>query len=102
MGVPKRSLLTPIQEHIERAIQDVLASLPDPDRLSADERRGIIARYAAVLEGDFIYWMTAAHLSVESKEAHAIIQDNPLEEGRDHHPGMLRRCCPPARGAPPG
>src|SRR2546428_10953378 len=101
MVVPKRSLLTPIQEHIERAIQDVLASLPDPDRLSADERRGIIARYAAVLEGNFIYWMTAAYLSVESKEAHAIIQDNLLEEVRDNHPGMLRRVAHPADAAPP-
>src|SRR5438128_7779673 len=81
----------PLHDHIDGAIQDLLASCPDPARLAADERRGIIARYAAVLEGNFIYWMTAAYLSVESKEAHAIIQDNLLEEVRDNHPGMLRR-----------
>jgi len=79
------------QEYIERSIHEVLASLPDPARLSAEERRGMIARYTAVLEGNFIYWMTATYLSVQSPEAHAIIKDNLREEVRDNHPGMLRR-----------
>jgi hypothetical protein len=30
------------------------------EQLSADDRRGIIARYTAVIEGTFTYWMTAA------------------------------------------
>src|SRR6266571_1075044 len=81
----------PIQEHIDRAIDDLLASFPHPEKLSAAERRGIIARYTAVLEGNFIYWMTAAYLSVGSEEAHTIIQGNLLEEVRDNHPGMLRK-----------
>src|SRR2546426_2478218 len=88
---PKPSRTASLQEHIDRATQDLIASCRDPERLSPEERRGISARYAAVLEGNFIYWMTAAYLSVESKEAHAIIQDNLLEEVRDNHPGMLRR-----------
>src|SRR6266850_5372429 len=90
----------PIQEYIDRATHDLIASCPGPDQLSAAERRGIIARYAAVLEGNFIYWMTAAYLSVESKEAHAIIQDNLLEEVRDNHPGMLRRFAIAAHAVP--
>ena len=88
------------QEHVDRVIQELIASLPAPDRLSADDRRGIIARYAAVLEGNFIYWMTAAHLAVASAEAKAIIEDNLLEEVRDNHPGMLRRFVIAAHAVP--
>jgi hypothetical protein len=80
-----------IQAHIEREIEDLLASLPDPARLSAEQRRGIIARYTAVLEGNFIYWMTGAFLAVGSDEARAKIIDNLREEVRDSHPNMLRR-----------
>src|SRR5437016_4342096 len=40
----------PLHDQIDGAIQDLLASCPDPAWLSADERRGIIARYADVLE----------------------------------------------------
>ena len=73
-----------------RIIEELIASLPDPDKLSAGERRGIIARYTAVLEGNFIYWMTATYLSAKSEEAHPILLDNLMEEIRDCHPAMLR------------
>ena len=89
-----------IETRITRAIDETLASFPDPDVLSAEERRRIIARYTAVLEGNFIYWMTAAYLSVASTEAHAIIRNNLLEEVRDNHPGMLRRFAMAARAIP--
>src|SRR5437870_5872450 len=88
---PPQLLTAPFQQEIDRAIQDLLASLPNPGQLSPEERRGIIARYTAVLEGNFIYWMTAAYLAVASDEAHAIIEDNLREEVRDNHPGMLRK-----------
>jgi len=94
------SRTAPIQEHIDGAIQELFASLPNPDRLSAEEQCAIIARYTAVLEGNFIYWMTAAYLSVASTEAHAIIRSNLLEEVRDNHPGMLRRFAVAARSIP--
>ena len=68
-----------------------MGSLPKPEQLSSEERRGMIARYTSVLEGNFIYWMTAAYLSVQSEEARPIIIDNLLEEVRDSHPAMLRR-----------
>lgn len=80
-----------LKDQVDRAIGELIASLPAPDRLSRADRRGIIARYTAVLEGNFIYWMTAAHLAVASDTAHAIIEDNLREEVRDNHPGMLRR-----------
>src|SRR2546426_90630 len=80
-----------MREHIDHTIHDLLASLPDPQQLSPVDRRGIIARYTAVLEGNFVYWMTSAYLSVKSQEAHQIVDDNLREEVRDNHPGMLRR-----------
>src|SRR5580692_5086942 len=89
-----------IQQHIDRAIEDVLATLPDPKRLSADQRRGIIARYSAVLEGNFIYWMTGAYLSVGSEQARSKILENLLEEVRDSHPNMLRKFAIAAHAVP--
>jgi hypothetical protein len=89
-----------IQEQIDRVIDDLLASLPCPEQLSADERRGIIARYTVVLEGNFIYWMTGAYLSVRSEEARSIILDNLREEVRDCHPGMLRKFAMAAHAVP--
>ena len=91
-----------VQAHIDREIDDLLASLPDPETLSAGERRGILARYTAVLEGNFIYWMTGAYLSAASDEARAKIMDNLLEEVRDCHPGMLRRFTIAADAVPSG
>jgi hypothetical protein len=89
-----------IQGYIDREIDDLLASLHDPAELSAEERRAIIARYAAVLEGNFIYWMTGAYLSVQSDEARAKIIDNLREEVRDCHPGMMRRFAIAAHAIP--
>src|SRR5256712_13871210 len=88
------------QAHIDRMIEDLLASLPDPRQLSAEDRRGLIARYAAVLEGNFIYWMTGAYISVGSDEARAKILDNLREEVRDCHPGMMRRFAIAAHAIP--
>ena len=90
----------PIQAHLDRATEDLLASLPDPKELSADQRRGIIARYTAVLEGNFIYWMTGAYIAAGSEEARAKIMDNLREEVRDCHPGMMRRFAISANAVP--
>jgi len=97
---PERSHTAPLQEHIDRAIHDLIASCPNAEQLSPDEQRGIIARYTAVLEGNFIYWMTAAYLSVVSQQAHSIIQENLREEVRDNHPGMLRKFAIAAHAVP--
>jgi hypothetical protein len=103
---PSLDLLTPLshpsaaKEQVNNAIREVISSLPDPKRLSPEERRALIGRYTAVLEGNFIYWMTAAYLSVKSLEAHSIIEENLREEVRDNHPGMLRRFAMAAHAMP--
>src|SRR5437899_476866 len=84
-------ITAPIQAHIEQTIEDLLASLPDATQLPAEARRGILARYTAVLEGNFIYWMTGAYLAVGTDVARDKIIDNLREEVRDSHPHMLRR-----------
>jgi heme oxygenase-like protein len=89
-----------IQEHLDRAVDDLLNWLPPVEQFSAAERRGIVARYSTVLEGNFIYWMTAAYLSVRTEEARSIILDNLREEVRDCHPGMLRRFAMAAHAVP--
>jgi hypothetical protein len=80
-----------IKQNINAMIDDVIASLPDIKQLSSEERRALIARYSSVLEGNFIYWMTATYMAVKSEEARPIILDNLHEEIRDAHPAMLRR-----------
>lgn len=80
-----------IKQTINTIIDDLIASLPELKSLSGAEQRGIIARYTAVLEGNFIYWMTAALIAVKSEEARPILIDNLYEEVRDAHPAMLRR-----------
>jgi hypothetical protein len=87
----EREVESSIQPKIANMIEELFASLPDPKKLTSSERRGIIARYTAVLEGNFIYWMTAALLSVQSDESRPILLDNLNEEIRDCHPAMLRR-----------
>jgi hypothetical protein len=77
-----------------------LASLPTASQLTAGERRGIIARYSAVLEGNFIYWMAGAYIATNSEETQSIIRGNLLEEIRDCHPGMLRKFAMAAHAAP--
>jgi len=80
-----------IQEQIAMKIDDLIATLPNPEQLTPEQRRGIIARYTAVLEGNFIYWMTATLLAVQSEEARPILLDNLHEEISESHPVMLRK-----------
>lgn len=80
-----------IKQTVNGMIDDLITSLPDPNALTSAERRGIIARYTAVLEGNFIYWMTATLLAVQAEEARPILLENLHEEVRDAHPAMLRR-----------
>jgi hypothetical protein len=88
---PQLQTLSSIKQRIDSQIDDLIAALPDPKDLTSEQRRGIIARYTAVLEGNFIYWMTAAYLSTQSEEARPIIIDNLKEEVGECHPEMLRR-----------
>ena len=92
---PELHNLAPIKRQIDSEIDSLVAALPDPKDLTPEQRRGIIARYSAVLEGNFIYWMTAAYLSVRSEEARPILIDNLRKEIADCHPEMLRRFAGP-------
>jgi len=89
-----------IKAYLDSITDNLLTSLPAAERLSAAERRGIIARYSAVLEGNFIYWMTGAYLAAKSEEARAAILENLHEEVRDCHPGMLRTFAMAAQAQP--
>lgn len=83
--------LSSIPETINGLIDDLIASLPNPRLLNNSERRGIIARYTSVLEGNFIYWMTATLLAAKSEDVHPILVENLHEEISDAHPIMMRR-----------
>jgi hypothetical protein len=88
------------QQQIATMTDDLITQLPDAARLSSDQRRGIIARYSSVLEGNFIYWMTAAYISVKADEVRPILAENLFEEIRDSHPAMLRRFAIAANALP--
>jgi hypothetical protein len=85
------SLVASVQAKTESIIDDLIGSLPDPKQMTSEERRGVIARYTAVLEGNFIYWMTATLLAVQSENSRPILLDNLNEEIRECHPVMLRK-----------
>ncbi len=89
-----------IKDHLCHIADNLLSSFPDADTVSNDACREIIARYSAVLEGNFIYWMTGAYLASRSNEARSIILDNLFEEVRDSHPAMLRRFTMAADASP--
>jgi hypothetical protein len=80
-----------IEDKVTAIIDELIDSLPDPKQLTSDERRGIIARYTSVLEGNFIYWMTAALIASKVEQSRPILLENLHEEVRDCHPLMLRR-----------
>jgi hypothetical protein len=88
-------------EHKTTAIIDELIDwLPDPKRLTSEERRGIIARYTSVLEGNFIYWMTAAAIAAKAEQSRPILLENLYEEVHDCHPLMLRKFAMAANAFP--
>lgn len=89
--LPNSSVDTFIKPKIEGMIEDMMASLPNPNQLTSAERRGIIARYTAVLEGNFIYWMTATLMAIQAEGAKPHILENLDEEIREAHPVMLRK-----------
>ena len=96
----KESSLTSTKTRIDQAIDNMIASLPEPGRLTSKQQRAMIARYTAVLEGNFIYWMTAAYIAVKSDEVRPILAENLFEEVRDAHPVMLRKFAVSAHAFP--
>jgi hypothetical protein len=80
-----------LEDKTTAIIDELIDSLPDPKHLTSEERRGIIARYTSVLEGNFIYWMTAAALAAKAEQSQPILLQNLYEEVHDAHPLMLRK-----------
>ena len=80
-----------IEDKTTAIIDELIDSLPAPRQLTSEERRGIIARYASVLEGNFIYWMTATAIAAKAKQSRPILLDNLYEEVHDCHPQMMRK-----------
>jgi hypothetical protein len=89
-----------IPQHINANIDEFMSSLPEASGLTSEQRRGIIARYTAVLEGNFIYWMTATLIAVKSEDAKPHLLENLHEEVRDAHPAMMRSFAIAARAFP--
>jgi hypothetical protein len=94
------SLGDSIQQQIAIIVDDLITQLPNPQHLSGEQRRNIIARYTAVLEGNFIYWMTAASIAAKADEVRPILGENLFEEVRDSHPAMMRRFAVAAHAYP--
>jgi hypothetical protein len=80
-----------IEDQTTALIDALIDSLPDPKQLTSEERRGIIARYASVLEGNFIYWMTATVIAAKAEQWRPILLENLYAEVRDCHPLMMRK-----------
>jgi hypothetical protein len=89
-----------IQDKTTAIIDELIDWLPDPKRLTGEERRGIIARYTSVLEGNFIYWMTATVIAAKAKQSGPILLGNLYEEVHDCHPLMLRKFAMAANAFP--
>jgi Iron-containing redox enzyme len=97
---PQLQTISSIKQRIATEIDSMMASLPEIKDLRPEQRRGMIARYTAVLEGNFIYWMTATYLSVTAEDAKPVIIDNLREECGDSHPAMMRRFAVAAHAFP--
>ena len=80
-----------VEDKTTAIIDELIDSLPDPKQLTSEESRGIIARYTSVLEGNFIYWMTATVIAAKAEQSRPILLENLYEEVHDCHPLMLRK-----------
>ena len=89
-----------LEDQTTAMIDELIDSLPDPKQLTGEERRGIIARYTSVLEGNFIYWMTAAVIAAKAEQSQSILLENLNEEVREAHPLMLRKFAMAAKAFP--
>jgi hypothetical protein len=100
LDAPPAVSVSQLETRIDSLISEFFNSIPKPAGLSPEQRRGILARYTAVLEGNFIYWMTGALLACRSEETSDIVLHNLHEEVRDSHPNMLRRFAVAAGAVP--
>ena len=89
-----------LEDKVTAIIDELIDSLPDPKQLTGEERRGIIARYSSVLEGNFIYWMTATAIAAKAEQSGPILLANLYDEVHDAHPHMMRKFAMAANAFP--
>lgn len=95
-----KSVDSQLQKQFLDATEEIKNKLPQADRLSLDECRAVIQRYAAAIEGNFIAWMGAAEISARSIEGRFAAGENLFVELKDDHAGMLHEFARSAHSLP--
>lgn len=75
-------------EELKRAVKKYLPSL---NQLSDKQARSLLKRYAAAIEPNFTYWMSAAAVSAKTQQGRYAATENLEVEIQDDHRGMLRK-----------
>lgn len=78
------------EEKISVAVKEVMGLVSSISLVSAEDAKKIIKRYAAGIEGNFIAWLSSAHICVKSNKGRNIINENLQVEIGENHPAMLR------------
>jgi hypothetical protein len=79
-----------LKSRIKELKQAVKSCLPDVKQLSDEQARTILQQYAAAIEPNFTYWMSAAFMSAKTQQGRYAAVENLEVEIRDDHRGMLR------------
>ena len=78
----------------------VAETLPTLAWLSNDQKRRILKRYVAALEGNFLAWMAATSITCRSMKSRYAADQNLWDEISEDHPGMLREFAKSADAEP--
>ncbi len=78
-------------------ISNYLSTLSD---LSQEKRSGIIKKYTAAIEGNFVSWMGAVSICARSVQGRYAASENLWIEMMDDHAGMLREFARAAHSEP--
>jgi len=79
-----------LESRIEELKRAVKKYLPNLNQLSDEQARSLLKRYAAAIEPNFTYWMSAAVVSAKTQQGRYAATENLEVEIRDDHRGMLR------------
>jgi hypothetical protein len=90
----------PLDQWMARLKMEVCAFLPNEALLSEQQCRQILARYAAAIEPNFTYWLSAAVISAKSLQGRFAACENLEAEIKENHRGMLRAFVAQARALP--
>lgn len=79
--------ITTIIEEVKKQVEKILAPAAN---ISDEQARGIVKKYVAAIEGNFLHWMAGAAISARSPYGKYAAEENLWVELHDDHPGMLR------------